>query len=372
MDEQVNSLEEKVDFDKVVARHSSDLVCIHAPDKSIVHCSRSVRSLLGYDPAEFSGRELLDFFHEQFRSEMDEGMLARMLYREGAAIRIMLRRKDGAPIWLSMKWVNEARRTLLPEGFSVSVCTDVTESVLLTEDLMKAWSQEKEIHDLRQKLLTMASHEFKTPLAVLQMQLDILRAWEKEEDKSERHLHLFGKMQKQVDRLDAMIKDIVASGKATQQKNPFYPIPLEWTALVASEIEKAQEGHPQRKITLEEHGGAQLMQADEQMARYVVSNLLSNALKYSKAPTEVRCILEYGKDALSMRVEDEGIGIPQDEQTRIFEPFYRAANALNIEGTGAALSVIREFVNMHRGEMRVDSTEDKGSCFHIYWPYERS
>jgi signal transduction histidine kinase len=64
---------------------------------------------------------------------------------------------------------------------------------------MKAFSKEKEIHYLRQKLLTMASHEFKTPLAFLQTQLDILKAWEKEEEKSERHLHLFGKMQKQLD-----------------------------------------------------------------------------------------------------------------------------------------------------------------------------
>ena len=128
------------------------------------HSLQPIRSqFIGHDPAEFSGRELLDFFHEQFLSEMDEGMLARMLYREGAAIRIMLRRKDGAPIWLIMRWQNEARCTLLPEGFSVSVCADVTECVAHRRPLMKAWSQEKEIHDLRQKLLTMASHEFRRP-----------------------------------------------------------------------------------------------------------------------------------------------------------------------------------------------------------------
>jgi two-component system sensor kinase FixL len=78
-------------------------------------------------------------------------------------------------------------------------------------------------------------------------------------------------------------------------------------------------------------------------------------MKYSKAPTEVRRILEYVQDALSMRVEDEGIGISQEEHARIFEPFYRAANALNIEGRGAALSVIRKYASrpdeggQHRG-----------------------
>ncbi len=368
----MNSLERAVDFDKVVANHCSDLVCIHAPDKSIVHCSQSVATLLGYDRSELSGRELFDFFHEQFSSEMDESLLHRMLYRQGAAIRIMLRKKDGTALWLSVNWTEAIEKTLLPKGFSVSVCTDVTESVSLTEDLMKAWSKEKEIHELRQKLLTMASHEFKTPLAVLQTQMDVLRAWDKEEGSSERNLRLLGKMQKQVDRLDELIKEIVASGRVAQKKNPFHPVPLEWTALVASEIEKAQEGYPKRRIVLEEKGDAQLMYADEQMARYVMSNLLSNALKYSKAPTEVRCVLEYGQDALSMRVEDEGIGIPQEEQKRIFEPFYRAANAMNIEGTGAALSVIREFVSMHQGHLYVRSIEDRGSCFHINWPYKRS
>lgn len=357
-------------FERIIARNTTDLVCIHGADKCIVYCSESVKALLGYETDEMLGRELFDFMADEFRRNMNEALLGRMLYREGTEVKVMLRKSDGHNIWLKTSWQDGRHVAGLPDQLSISVSSDVTESVLLMEDLINAWSKEKEINELRASLFSIASHEFKTPLAVVQSQLDIMNAWCEQDQLDPKFSKLATKLQAQVDRLNHMITDVLQFRKMSTGREPFNPVPLQIRNLVDSEIEKILEKFPKAKIQVVEKGEEKSLQGDMRMLRYTISNLLNNALKYSPQQQRVTVTIKYKLKKVELYIKDKGVGIPLDDVHRIFKPFYRAANAVGIEGTGVALSIIKEFIAFHQGSIEVDSELQKGSTFIVSLPYE--
>jgi PAS domain S-box-containing protein len=357
-------------FERIIASNTTDLVCIHAADRSIVFCTESVTDLLGYSVDQITGRDLFDFLSDEFREDMNEALLSRMLYRDGMQVKVMLRKSDGNPIWLKTSWTDGSRIEGLPDGLSISVSSDITESVSLMEDLIEAWSQEKEINQLRSNLFSIASHEFKTPLAVIQMQLDVLCEWVKRDELDKRYNNVIGKLQNQLERFNTMISDILRLRKMNSGQEPFNPKMVDLKRIIKGEKEQLLEKYPKRKIKVVEQYGSKQVCADERMIGYIISNLLGNALKYSAQEKEVLVELKFDEEGVLLIVKDKGIGIPKQEVHRIFQPFYRAENARNIEGTGVALSIIKQFVVMHQGEIHIESEVNEGTSFIIRMPYD--
>jgi signal transduction histidine kinase len=153
-------------------------------------------------------------------------------------------------------------------------------------------------------------------------------------------------------------------------KEPFNPQEIEVLKIVKQEIYQLKDKYPNREINLDVVGKIRLQQADERMLRYIASNLLDNALKYSTAENSVLVELKFKNNILELRVKDSGIGIPSEEIHRVFKPFYRAGNAVTKEGTGIALAVIKEFVVFHHGDIQVKSEEGEGSEFLVKLPYQ--
>jgi signal transduction histidine kinase len=104
----------------------------------------------------------------------------------------------------------------------------------------------------------------------------------------------------------------------------------------------------------------------------VLGNLLSNAIKYSPAGSPVRLHLEATPEALTMMVADEGIGIPEGDQARLFESFHRARNVGNVEGTGLGLSIVKQCIELHGGTIDFESTAGRGSTFIVVLPVARA
>ena len=197
-------------FFNILKLHATDLICLHRQeDRSIVFASNSSLDMLGYKPEELLGNELFDYIAEEFHSDMAEELFRKMLYRPNTEIRLMLKSKNDQVVWVSSKWIENIEFPESDEKFAVSVNSNVTESVLLMEDLIRAWSKEKEVNELRSSLFAIASHEIKTPLAVIQMQTDILKKWAKQDKLDNKYLDVFAKFQNQVNRLNEIIGDIV-------------------------------------------------------------------------------------------------------------------------------------------------------------------
>ena len=109
---------------------------------------------------------------------------------------------------------------------------------------------------------------------------------------------------------------------------------------------------------------------DEKLLRYILNNLLSNAVKYSPGGGTVKFVVGRLPDRVEFTVRDHGIGIPEEDQARLFESFHRARNVGNISGTGLGLSIVKKAVDRHGGTIRVDSRAAAGTTFHVSIPIE--
>ncbi len=358
-------------FNALISSNTSDLFCLHrAEDKRIVFTTQSSQNLLGVNSQEMIGKLLTDFIAPEFKESLDAELLNKMLYKPRTPVKLMLFRQDGSRIWTRTKWTIAQISGSSSSDWLLSVTTDITESVGLMEDLTRAWSKEKEIHELRSSLFAIASHAFKTPLAVLQMQADMLNSWIEKDKLDSRYNRVCYNIEKQINRLNGIVSDIVQYRKTILGEEQMEPISLDIEMLGREIIQEALEAYPNNSIDLELIGINKEIRGDKRMLRYILSNLLENACKFSPNYERVKIVFDFkAKENLVIYIQDKGIGIPKEDITKLFKPFYRASNAVNIEGTGVALAIVKEFVILHYGHIKVESNLGKGTIFTLELPF---
>lgn len=354
---------------ELIAKHTSEMVCLHDGDHSIRFATASTSQILGYGPEYLIGRKLTDFLSENFIEEMDFSTLMRFFDHPGARIRYQIQHRDGRLRWLE---TNFSKLNNSDKQFSsISTTRDISDSVQLTEDLMDAFSKEQEISKFKTNLYSIASHEFKTPLAVIQANIEMLKL--KQSPKLlENGLRA---MEEEVDRLNTMISDMLELRKMSLGQRSFYAEPsslLELTQEVAAEFTGKSGLQKQPKISIECIGIERPISFDYSLMRYVLVNLMGNAIKYSPKPAQVSVVLSFKPDYVKIAISDRGIGIPKEEQVKIFQSFYRAKNAGSVYGTGVGLSIAAEFIKLHDGSISLESEVGQGSTFTISLPKKKA
>ncbi len=347
---------------QLIAMHTTDLVCLHDGDNSIRFATPSAKDILGFSADHLLGKKLTDFLSEQFINEMDFNTLMRFFEQPGTRIRYQIKHGKGKLRWL------ETTYTTLETGMnyrSLSTTRDITESVHLTDDLMQALSKEQELSKFKTNLYSIASHEFKTPLAIIQANIEMLKV-----KQSPKLLSLgLSTMEEEVDRLNDMIMDMLELKRLTMGRRNFNTTAVDVRQLIADLLEVYQGDGTNYHLRLSVEGEEPYdIQADYSLMRYVFTNLIGNSIKFSHEEVDVQVVLNYGEEALEILVQDQGIGIPEDDQTRIFQSFYRGSNVGNISGTGVGLSIVSEFVNLHKGKIKLKSEVGQGSTFTITLP----
>ena len=248
------------------------------------------------------------------------------------------------------------------------IATDITERKIAEEALQQALQKEKELGELNSRFISMASHEFRTPLTVIRTTADTLLAYRHKlpPDQIDKRL---GKIQEQVLYLRDIIEDVLQLTRLQAGRAEFNPIKLNLDLLcrtVIDELRSQLEGA--HRLNYHYEGNLQELYLDKKMMRQIINNLLSNAIKYSPGDKPVWATLAYRNDALVFEVSDEGIGIPAADLNHIFEPFHRAANVGNISGTGLGLVITKESVELQGGILMVTSQEGKGTTFTVNIP----
>ena len=265
---------------EMVGKASTDLVFVHGPDQEIIFASPSVEEILGYTPVEVLGHSWNDYLHEDMALEMDLETLRRFLTQRDQMVRLRVKRKDGRGAWLEIL-MRELEQPGTGETLLVSSARNITETVDLTEDLMMALAREKEISDLRNSLYTITSHEFKTPLTVIQSHVDVLRLKAgklaeggKDFSKSLRII------EDEVDKLTGFIQDLLALRKQQLGENPFHPEPLQVKKVIEDVLKTdIKSKFPNMEIVISSADDRPAVEADLPMMRYIFANLLSNACK---------------------------------------------------------------------------------------------
>lgn len=245
---------------------------------------------------------------------------------------------------------------------------DITQRKRAEVELLVALQREKELSEMKSKFVSIASHELRTPLATILSSAELLEHYSdglSAEDK----LKMLHGIQGGVKRMNAMIEDVLVIGKAEAGALQFEPRPVDLGELCRKVVEELRLGvAKQHVIRFEQEFERGSLNLDEKLLRHILTNLLSNAVKYSPPGSTVSLLLAERDGNTVIEVGDQGIGIPVEDQARLFESFQRASNVGNRQGTGLGLVIVKKAVELHGGTISIDSKADAGTRISVRLP----
>ena len=249
-------------------------------------------------------------------------------------------------------------------GFQAAA-RDVTEYRRTEAEMERMLAKERELNDLKSRFVAMASHEFRTPLATILSSAELIERFGAKwgPEKIEKHL---GRIQQNVQNMVELLDDILVLGRDGVKQLSFKPAPLSLKPFVDKVVEEIEQGlGAQHELVLINKAALTELHVDEKLLRLVLNNLLSNAIKYSEAGSTVRVAVTQAGEQVTFVVEDEGIGIPEEDFPRLFESFHRAGNVGRIGGTGLGLAIVKRAVDLHAGRITCQSTPGIGTTFSV-------
>jgi len=340
--------------------------------------NRTLATMLGYSPAELLGQETRVHYPSDEEFEYLGGLAYAQITQTGLfSAEARMRRKSGELIWVQLD--GSALDRGRPEDGSVWTYVDITRRKEADEETRRALVRERELGELKTRFVSMASHEFRTPLATILSSAELIEHYGEKITHRERQ-DIMADLVVAVKRMQGMLEDMLTVGQADAGKLRLNLRPLDIAALCRKLVTEVHTGDAgQHAIEFEAPVGhdafSQLVMLDERLVRHICTNLLTNACKYS-APGSVVVLtldLQPGQagDQLILRVSDEGIGIPESDLPRLFESFHRGSNVGNRQGSGLGLAIVKHAVDLHHGKIEVASTPGTGTRFTVSLPISR-
>jgi PAS domain S-box-containing protein len=277
------------------------------------------------------------------------------LYRE-----IHARRHDGSVFDAEI-----SIGSIKAEGF-VCIIRDITERKLAEKALRQALATEKELGELKSRFVSMASHEFRTPLATILAVTETLSTY-RHKLTNEQIDKKLNNILEQVEYLKNIMDDVLLLARMQARRMEFNPEKVNLDALCQSILHEFKS-RPDVRHTLAYicDTGIDEGMLDRRLLHQVISNLLSNAIKYSPEDQPIQMSLSMTDTHYILSVQDYGIGIPEADLKYLFAPFHRASNVGTISGTGLGLVIVKDIVELHGGTISVESVPDKGSKFTVF------
>lgn len=236
------------------------------------------------------------------------------------------------------------------------------------EELRKALKSERELGELKSRFVSMASHEFRTPLSTILSSASLLQRYTEADQQSNRDKHI-KRIKSAVQTLNGILNDFLSLSKLEEgkvgMKEELVEVKDVCEELIDEMLGLLKEG---QTITQDHQDPSVRIYSDRKIIKNILYNLLGNAIKYSgpdKPITLASCI---ANNSLEISVVDQGMGIPIRDQEHLFTRFFRASNAMNTQGTGLGLAIVKTYLDMVGGDISFSSEEGKGSEFRIHLP----
>lgn len=356
---------------KLLSDNIRDLITLHDKQGKIEYASPSLLAISGYGPEELVGKHIQSFVHLD-DLEIVNNLFSRLQQSEhGWEQRITYRFKSKNQA--HYRWFETNTRTLSDRDGKISGMVASTrvidERVALETDLKNALNKEKHLHELKGRFVTMTSHEFRTPLATIKTSTDILTIKStsvKDPDMRASMKKHLGQINREIDRLTVLMNDVLMLGKTESEQIQLHP---EITNLVELVYQIAQNHNERQKdgrvLEVQIIGIPSSKHVDPNLFTHVLNNLIANAFKYSISCKPPIVTLRFLGNYFSISVRDFGIGIPENERENIFQSFFRASNADEIEGTGLGLVITKNLVERHNGKISFNLPSDGGTEFVI-------
>jgi len=236
------------------------------------------------------------------------------------------------------------------------------------QEIKKALQKEKDLNELKSRFVTIASHEFRTPLSTVLSSASLIGKYKltEEDDKRQKHVN---RIKSAVSNLTAILNDFLSLSRIEEGK--IYNVPTTFELVpFTTEIVEEMQGYIKvgQQIHYQHQGISDPVTLDKQLLKNIIINLLSNASKYSGEGKNIFLTTEISLDYVKVAVQDEGIGIPEADQAHLFTPFFRAQNATNYEGTGLGLNIVKRYVDIMNGTLHYQSELNQGTTFTVQFP----
>jgi PAS domain S-box-containing protein len=247
---------------------------------------------------------------------------------------------------------------------------EVHERKKAEEEARKALDRERELNELKSKFVSIASHEFRTPLTSVMSSASLIDQYiqRKEPDKVKKHVQ---RIKSSVNHLTSILNDFLSLGKLEEGKIDVKKERIsidEFTKEVREEITPTLKAGQQ--LILEQRSKLSEINTDPRIFRNILFNLISNASKYSDENKRIWIECIHKGDQVNFVIRDEGIGIPKEDQKHMFDRFFRASNAGQVQGTGLGLNIVKRYVDLLGGSISFSSEYGKGSIFTVTIPIE--
>jgi PAS domain S-box-containing protein len=253
------------------------------------------------------------------------------------------------------------------DGLSVYF-TDISDRKRIEAELLKALEKERELNELKSQIVSVVSHEYRTPLTTILSSAELLQHYGHKwtEEKKHQHLH---RIQTTVHHLTQLVSDVLILDKAEAGKLEFKPTLLDVVSLCCELVEEFQQTvRDKQTLNFMSQGECTQAYLDEKLLRQILTNLLSNAIKYSDPIGTIYFALVSQHNEVIFRIQDQGIGIPPEDQKHLFESFRRASNVGTIPGTGLGLAIVKKYVDVQGGQITVESQVGVGTTFTVTLP----
>lgn len=256
----------------------------------------------------------------------------------------------------------------LNEGLENKVAERTAELEQTKNELAATLDKERELGELKSRFVSMASHEFRTPLTSVLSSAGLAGQYADRQDFENVKKHA-ERIKNAVNGLNTILTEFLSLGRLEEGHIRQEPVEFHLPGCVEEVDEELKNLFKNGQTLHYSHSGEPTVRLDRALLKNILSNLISNAIKYSPEHARIEVKSEVDAQKVRISIRDEGMGIPETEQKHLFDRFFRASNATNIQGTGLGLYIVQRYAEMMNGQVGFSSEVEKGSVFWVEFNY---